>query len=146
MRKASSIARLSNASCPGRRDTASLLAARNSADETSEAERGCRPTRYVGGDFYDFHLMPTGDLIAVWPTFGKGHCGICAQFEILGCLQLRLQDGEAPAAALNRLNTFIHSKGQENSRHVPVLPTPDGRGRTSARPIRLRLSGSGRFD
>ena len=29
----------------------------------------CRPTRYVGGDFYNFQVMPSGELIAVLQTF-----------------------------------------------------------------------------
>jgi sigma-B regulation protein RsbU (phosphoserine phosphatase) len=71
----------------------------------------CRPTRYVGGDFYDFQMMPSGDLIAVLADIsGKGIAASVLSSMILGCLQLLLQGGEAPAPALNRLNKFIHSK------------------------------------
>jgi serine phosphatase RsbU (regulator of sigma subunit) len=90
----------------------------------------CRPTRYVGGDFYDFQVMPSGDLIAVLADIsGKGVAASVLSSMILGCLQLRLQDGEAPAAALNRLNKFIHSKrsGKFATMFLCSLP-PDGKG------------------
>lgn len=71
----------------------------------------CRPTRYVGGDFYDFQVMPTGELIAVLADIsGKGIAASVLSSMILGCLQLLLQGGSTPEGALNRLNKFIHSK------------------------------------
>jgi phosphoserine phosphatase RsbU/P len=90
----------------------------------------CRPTRYVGGDFYDFQVMPSGDLIAVLADIsGKGIAASVLSSMILGCLQLRLQDGDAPVAALNRLNKFIHSKssGKFATMFLCALP-PDGKG------------------
>jgi sigma-B regulation protein RsbU (phosphoserine phosphatase) len=90
----------------------------------------CRPTRYVGGDFYDFQVMSSGDLVAVLADIsGKGIAASVLSSMILGCLQLRLQDGEAPAAALNRLNKFIHSKrsGKFATMFLCSLP-PDGEG------------------
>jgi sigma-B regulation protein RsbU (phosphoserine phosphatase) len=71
----------------------------------------CRPTRYVGGDFYDFQVMPSGELLfVIADVSGKGVAASVLSSMILGCLQLRLQDGDAPAAALNRLNRFLCSK------------------------------------
>jgi len=71
----------------------------------------CRPTRYVGGDFYDFHVMPTGELLfVIADVSGKGVAASVLSSMILGCLQLRLQDGDKPADALNRLNKFLCSK------------------------------------
>jgi phosphoserine phosphatase RsbU/P len=71
----------------------------------------CRPTRYVGGDFYDFQVMPTGELLfVIADVSGKGVAASVLSSMILGCLQLRLQDGDMPADALNRLNKFLCSK------------------------------------
>jgi sigma-B regulation protein RsbU (phosphoserine phosphatase) len=71
----------------------------------------CKPTRYVGGDFYDFQVMPSGDLLfVIADVSGKGVAASVLSSMILGCLQLRLQDGDQPAPALNRLNKFLCSK------------------------------------
>jgi len=90
----------------------------------------CRPTRYVGGDFYDFQVMPSGDLIAVLADIsGKGIAASVLSSMILGCLQLRLQDGDAPETALNRLNKFIHSKSSGKFATMFVCSlSPDGKG------------------
>jgi phosphoserine phosphatase RsbU/P len=90
----------------------------------------CRPTRYVGGDFYDFQVMPSGDLIAVLADIsGKGIAASVLSSMILGCLQLRLQDGDPPESALNRLNKFIHSKSSGKFATMFVCSvSPDGKG------------------
>jgi sigma-B regulation protein RsbU (phosphoserine phosphatase) len=50
-------------------------------------------------------------LIAVLADIsGKGIAASVLSSMILGCLQLLLQGGSTPEAALNRLNKFIHSK------------------------------------
>lgn len=90
-----------------------------------------RPTRYVGGDFYDFQLMPSGQLILVLADIsGKGVAASLLSSMILGCLQLRLQDGEAPDLALNRLNKFIHAKASGRFATMFLCSLgPDGKGR-----------------
>jgi sigma-B regulation protein RsbU (phosphoserine phosphatase) len=90
----------------------------------------CRPTRYVGGDFYDFQVMPSGELIAVLADIsGKGIAASVLSSMILGCLQLRLQDGDAPETALNRLNKFIHSKSSGKFATMFLCSlSPDGKG------------------
>lgn len=71
----------------------------------------CRPTRYVGGDFYDFQVSPSGEILFVIADIsGKGVAASLLSSMIQGCLQLRLQDGDPPAAALNRLNRFLCTK------------------------------------
>lgn len=90
----------------------------------------CRPTRYVGGDFYDFQVMSSGELIAVIADVsGKGVAASVLSSMILGCLQLRLQDGDAPAAALNRLNTFLCGKSSGKFATMFLCSiAPDGAG------------------
>jgi serine phosphatase RsbU (regulator of sigma subunit) len=71
----------------------------------------CRPTRYVGGDFYDFQVSSSGEVLSVIADIsGKGVAASVLSSMILGCLQLRLQDGDPPASALNRLNRFLCTK------------------------------------
>ena len=90
----------------------------------------CRPTRYVGGDFYDFQVMPSGDVISVLADIsGKGVAASVLSSMILGCLQLLLQDGSPPVVALNRLNKFIHSKASGRFATMFLCSiSPDGKG------------------
>jgi serine phosphatase RsbU (regulator of sigma subunit)/pSer/pThr/pTyr-binding forkhead associated (FHA) protein len=90
----------------------------------------CRPTRYVGGDFYDFQVMPTGELLfVIADVSGKGVAASVLSSMILGCLQLRLQDGDRPASALNRLNRFLCSKSSGKFATMFLCTIgPDGRG------------------
>lgn len=90
----------------------------------------CRPTRYVGGDFYDFQVMPSGDVISVLADIsGKGVAASVLSSMILGCLQLLVQDGTAPVVAMNRLNKFIHSKASGRFATMFVCSiSPDGKG------------------
>ncbi|HET9216254.1 MAG TPA: SpoIIE family protein phosphatase [Terriglobia bacterium] len=90
----------------------------------------CKPTRYVGGDFYDFQVMPTGELLfVIADVSGKGVAASVLSSMILGCLQLRLQDGDHPAKALNRLNRFLCTKssGKFATMFLCVI-APDGVG------------------
>jgi sigma-B regulation protein RsbU (phosphoserine phosphatase) len=70
-----------------------------------------KPTRYVGGDFYHCQVMESGETIGVLADIsGKGIAASLMSSMLLGCLQLLLSGGDAPAAALNRLNKFLHEK------------------------------------
>ena len=90
----------------------------------------CRPTRYVGGDFYDFQVMPAGDLLfVIADVSGKGVAASVLSSMILGCLQLRLQDGDPPASALNRLNRFLCTKSSGKFATMFLCSiAPDGKG------------------
>jgi phosphoserine phosphatase RsbU/P len=90
----------------------------------------CRPTRYVGGDFYDFQVMPAGELVfVIADVSGKGVAASVLSSMILGCLQLRLQDGDMPAAALNRLNAFLCGKSSGKFATMFLCSVaPDGSG------------------
>jgi serine phosphatase RsbU (regulator of sigma subunit)/pSer/pThr/pTyr-binding forkhead associated (FHA) protein len=90
----------------------------------------CKPTRYVGGDFYDFQVMPSGELIFVIADIsGKGVAASVLSSMILGCLQLRLQDGDRPVSALNRLNRFLCAKSSGRFATMFLCSVgPDGKG------------------
>lgn len=70
-----------------------------------------RPTRYVGGDFYDFYVTESGELIGILADVsGKGTAASLLSSMLLGCLQLLLRGGHSPEEALDRLNKFLLEK------------------------------------
>jgi serine phosphatase RsbU (regulator of sigma subunit)/pSer/pThr/pTyr-binding forkhead associated (FHA) protein len=70
-----------------------------------------RPTRYVGGDFYDFYVTESQELIGILADVsGKGTAASLLSSMILGCLQLLLRGGHSPEEALDRLNKFLIEK------------------------------------
>lgn len=89
-----------------------------------------RPTRYVGGDFYDFQVAPSGELIGVLADVsGKGPAASLLSSMLLGCLQLLLRGGNSPEEALDRLNKFLFEKSSGKFATMFVFCCqPDGKG------------------
>jgi len=80
-----------------------------------------KPTRYVGGDFYDFLEMENGRIIGVLADVsGKGISASLLSSMLLGCLQMQLRAGVSPAESINRLNRFLCEKSSA-SRFVTVF-------------------------
>jgi len=70
-----------------------------------------KPTRYVGGDFYDFVELESGQLFGVLADVsGKGVSASLLSSMLLGCLQMQLRGGLPLDEALNRLNRFLCEK------------------------------------
>ncbi len=70
-----------------------------------------KPTRYVGGDFYDFVELETGELAGVLADVsGKGISASLLSSMLLGCLQMQLRAGLPIDEAINRLNRFLCEK------------------------------------
>jgi len=70
-----------------------------------------KPTRYVGGDFYDFLKLETGELFGVLADVsGKGISASLLSSMLLGCLQMQLRAGLPVNEAVNRLNRFLCEK------------------------------------
>ena len=70
-----------------------------------------KPTRYVGGDFYDFVELESGELFGVLADVsGKGISASLLSSMLLGCLQMQLRAGVGLQEALNRLNRFLCEK------------------------------------
>src|SRR2546427_11382495 len=64
-----------------------------------------KPTRYVGGDFYDFVELETGELAGVLADVsGKGISASLLSSMLLGCLQMQLRANVPVNESLNRLN------------------------------------------
>jgi sigma-B regulation protein RsbU (phosphoserine phosphatase) len=80
-----------------------------------------KPTRYVGGDFYDFLELEPGVLFGVLADVsGKGISASLLSSMLLGCLQMQLRGGVPVEEALNRLNRFLCEKSSA-SRFVTMF-------------------------
>ena len=80
-----------------------------------------KPTRYVGGDFYDFVELETGELAGVLADVsGKGISASLLSSMLLGCLQMQLRAGLPIDEAINRLNRFLCEKSS-SSRFVTMF-------------------------
>jgi sigma-B regulation protein RsbU (phosphoserine phosphatase) len=80
-----------------------------------------KPTRYVGGDFYDVVQLEAGDLIGVLADVsGKGISASLLSSMILGCLQMQLRANVSLQESVNRLNRFLCEKSS-SSRFVTMF-------------------------
>ena len=91
-----------------------------------------KPTRYVGGDFYDFVELESGELFGVIADVsGKGVSASLLSSMLLGCLQMQVRAGLSLAEAMNRLNRFLCEKSS-SSRFATMFSftlDPDGGGK-----------------
>ena len=80
-----------------------------------------KPTRYVGGDFYDFLELESGELYGVIADVsGKGISASLLSSTLLGCLQMQLRAGATVHDSINRLNRFLCEKSSA-SRFVTMF-------------------------
>jgi sigma-B regulation protein RsbU (phosphoserine phosphatase) len=80
-----------------------------------------KPTRYVGGDFYDFLELGSGELIGVLADVsGKGISASLLSSMLLGCLQMQLRASVPLDESVNRLNQFLCEKSS-TSRFVTIF-------------------------
>jgi serine phosphatase RsbU (regulator of sigma subunit) len=69
------------------------------------------PTRYVGGDFYDFLQLTSEEWIGVLADVsGKGMPAALLSSMVLGALNMQLHCGTPPHDALNRVNRLLCEK------------------------------------
>ncbi len=76
-----------------------------------------RPAREVGGDFYDFHILPEGRLgLVVGDATGKGVPAALVMSTTLGMLQLAAQslNSFSPSEVLSRVNETLVSRIPSN--------------------------------
>jgi serine phosphatase RsbU (regulator of sigma subunit)/ketosteroid isomerase-like protein len=67
-----------------------------------------QPARQVGGDFYDFHLLPEGKLgLAVGDATGKGVPAALVMSTTCGMLRLAAQSYTSPGQILQRVNAAL---------------------------------------
>jgi serine phosphatase RsbU (regulator of sigma subunit) len=69
------------------------------------------PTRYVGGDFYDFLQLKTGDWMGVLADVsGKGMSAALLSSMVLGALSMEFHSGTQPPEVLSRVNRLLCEK------------------------------------
>jgi serine phosphatase RsbU (regulator of sigma subunit) len=70
-----------------------------------------KPTRYVGGDFYDFQQLSSGEWMGVLADVsGKGMAAALLSSMVLGALSTEFRGGNAPHHVLNRVNQLLCEK------------------------------------
>jgi adenylate cyclase len=66
------------------------------------------PTRYVGGDFYDFQALSSGEWVGVLADVsGKGMSAALLSSMVLGALSMEFRSGTQPQEVLNRVNQLL---------------------------------------
>src|SRR5207244_9040802 len=66
------------------------------------------PTRYVGGDFYDFRQLSSGEWVGVLADVsGKGMFAALLSSMVLGALSMEFRSRTCPQEIVNRLNTLV---------------------------------------
>ena len=69
------------------------------------------PTRYVGGDFYDFVQLSSGDWVGILADVsGKGMPAALLSSMVLGALNMEFRSGTQPQEVLNRVNQLLYEK------------------------------------
>jgi serine phosphatase RsbU (regulator of sigma subunit) len=79
--------------------------------ENFEIRAFSHPTRYVGGDFYDFVRLPAGGWMGVLADVsGKGMPAALLSSMLLGALSMEFRSGTPPNDMLSRVNTLLCAK------------------------------------
>lgn len=74
----------------------------------------CRPTRHVGGDFYDFISLPDGRLATLLADVsGKGIAASLVSSSVQGALQMMLRKGEALPGTFRAINDYLCERSEE---------------------------------
>jgi serine phosphatase RsbU (regulator of sigma subunit) len=70
-----------------------------------------KPTRYVGGDFYDFLQLSSGEWVGVLADVsGKGISAALLSSMLLGALNSEFRAGTQPQEVLNRVNQLLYER------------------------------------
>jgi len=73
------------------------------------------PTRYVGGDFYDFLQLSSGEWVGVLADVsGKGMSAALLSSMVLGALSMEFHSRTQPQEVLNRVNRLLCEKSLPN--------------------------------
>ena len=103
-----------------------------------------RPTRYVGGDFYDFLQLSPAEWIGVLADVsGKGMPAALLSSMVLGALNMEFRSGTRLEEVLNRVNRLlcVKSLGSQFVSLFLFSLGPCGEGQfNKARPIRASIS------
>src|SRR4029079_5933564 len=79
--------------------------------ETFHTHAFNQPTRYVGGDFYDFLPLSLGEWMGVLADVsGKGMSAALLSSMVLGALNMEFRSGTQPPEVLKRVNRLLCDK------------------------------------
>jgi serine phosphatase RsbU (regulator of sigma subunit) len=88
-----------------------------------------RPSRYVGGDFYDFVKLGDDGLVGlVADVSGKGISAALLSSSLQGAVQMQFRSGLAPEAALAAVNAYLCERSEEGRFATLFLFVLDRRG------------------
>ena len=120
--------------------------------ENFEIEAYSQPTRYVGGDFYDFLPLSSGKWMGVLADVsGKGMPAALLSAMVLGAHSSEFRAGVHPEDALLRVNKLLCEKSMP-AQFVTLfqfLLNPDGSGEfisAAHNPAYLRRAGTGKIE
>src|SRR5579863_3283051 len=89
----------------------SLLPSRIPCFENFEIRAFSKPTRYVGGDFYDFMPLESGNWMGVLADVsGKGMPAALLSSMVLGAFNMEFRSTTRPHEVLNRINQLLCEK------------------------------------
>ena len=74
----------------------------------------CKPTRFVGGDLYDFVPLDQRLVAILADVSGKGVAASLLSASLQGALQMQLRSGRTLEGAVNAVNTYILERSDEN--------------------------------
>ena len=89
------------------------------------------PTRYVGGDFYEFLHLDSGEWVGVLADVsGKGMPAALLSSMVLGALSMEFRAGTQPQEVLHRINKLLCEKSLEHQFVTLFLfvLSPEGKG------------------
>ena len=110
------------------------------------------PTRYVGGDFYDFLQLSSGDWMGVLADVsGKGISAALLSSMVLGALSMEFHSSAQPREILNRVNRLLCEKSlpEQFVTLFLFLQNPQGMGQfisAGHNPAYVFRSATGRID
>lgn len=91
-----------------------LLPKRIPAVEGWDLDAFCRPTRHVGGDFYDFIPLPDGRMATmIADVSGKGIAASLVSSSVQGALQMMLRAGQPLPDAFLAVNDYLCERSEE---------------------------------
>ena len=93
----------------------SLLPRTLPQSDTLRVHAFSHPTRHVGGDFYDFLTLETGELVGVLADVsGKGVSAALLSSLLQGALHMEFRSSREPAEVLNRINKMLCDRTASN--------------------------------
>jgi serine phosphatase RsbU (regulator of sigma subunit) len=120
--------------------------------ENFEIQAFNKPTRYVGGDFYDFQSLPSGEWMGVLADVsGKGISAALLSSMVLGALSMGFRLETPAPEIMNRINQLLYERSlsfQYITMFLFVLG-PDGSGQfisAGHNPVYVYRAGTGKVE